>query len=193
MGFSFSWIAVRGLSREQVLEALGAEVADVQADILEGLALFDWPEGWVIVFSDDYRDAIQGQLATLGRLAQSAVARGFDAEKTYNVAAGYESGHDRWSVTVNPSRRVFRVVGHPPEQLNSIVAAAKAEQANTDVDLFFEIPAVLAESICGFRLGGGDPDAIRHVSLKRIKAENRKPVGLGGRKPGFLARLFGQD
>ena len=53
MGFSFSWIAVQGLTRAQVLEALGAEVSDVQADLLEGLALFDWPKDWVIVFSDE--------------------------------------------------------------------------------------------------------------------------------------------
>lgn len=146
----------------------------------------------MIVLSDDCRDAIEGQLAKLGKMAECAVARGFDADETYNVAVGHESGAERWSVTVNPSRRVFRVVGQPPAQLDSIIAAANAEQASTDTDLFFDIPAVLAESICGFRLGKGDPAAIRHVSLKRAEAGNRGPTGRGGKKSGFLARLFGR-
>ena len=191
MGFSFSWIAVQGLTREQVLNALGMEVSGVNTDYLEGIVLFDRPEGWLIVVSEDDRDAMEGSLSDLGPLAKIAVARGFNEDKGYNVASGYAAGEALWSITVNPSRRVFSVVGQPPAQLDAIISTAKAEQGNTETDLFFDIPAVLAESICGFRLGKSEPNASPHVNLKSTGAKPATSVR-NRQKPGFFARLFGR-
>ena len=193
MGFSHSFIAVQGVTREQALEALGMTVSEVQTDILEGVALFDWSDDWLVVLSEDDRDALDGELAELGSLGRAAVAYGVDVDAPYSTASGYEGGKDTWIVTVKPSQGRISVVGQPPEQLDSIIGTAKAEQQDTEVDLFFDVPARLAESICGFRIGKGDPDAIRHVSLKSTGVSRQKSPARAPKGPGFFARLFGRS
>lgn len=191
MGFSHSWIAVRGLTREAALEAVGMEISAEQTELLEGTSLFDWPNEWLIVVSDDYLDALQGQLSELGSLGEVAVACGTDDEALYFAACGYQDGSDVWSVKVNPAKHVFRVVGYPPEQLDPIIGEAKIAEAD-GIDLFSAIPAALAESICGFALDG-DLAAIEHVSLKSTGAKPRKRAAHGAsHKSSFLARLFGR-
>jgi hypothetical protein len=165
MGFSHSWVAVQGLGREQALEALGMEVSDVQADILEGIALFEWSDDWLVVLSEDDRDAMDGDLAKLGSLGSTYVAYGVDLDTPYATACGRQ-GKDDWIVTVKPDKGRISVVGQPPAQLDSIIKAARTEQVDTEIDLFFDIPAKLADSICGYRIGKGDPETIRHVTLK---------------------------
>jgi len=189
MGLSHSWIAVRGLTREQTLEALGMDVSDAQTNLLEGVSLLEWRDDWLVIVSDDYRNALQGELAELGQLGTSAVAYGASEEALYWGACGYEDGSDVWSITVNPAKQVFRVVGYPPEQLDPLLGQAKAAQAE-GTDLFTAIPAVLAESICGFALEG-DLSAVRHVSLKSTGRPRQKPAA-SPRKPGLLARIFGR-
>lgn len=190
MGFSHSWIAVRGLTREAALEALAMEVSDVRTDLLEGTALFDWPNGWLVVVSDDYQEALQGQLSELGSLGEVAIACGTNDDAQYFAACGYQDGSDVWSVRVNPAKHVFRVVGYPPEQMDPFIAEAKAAEAD-GVDLFSAIPAALAESICGFALDG-DLGAIKHVSLKSTGVKPRSQARSASSKSGFLARLFGR-
>jgi len=105
MGFSHSWIAVRGATREQAMEALGMEVSNVQTDLLAGVSLFEWPDEWLVVISDDYQNALQGELAQLGRLGASAVAYGADEEALYWVRA--DTKMDRMSgasQSIRPSR-----------------------------------------------------------------------------------------
>jgi hypothetical protein len=192
MGFAHSWIAVRGLTREQALESLGMAVSEVQTDLLEGVALFDWSDDWLVVLSEDDGNGFDGELAELGRLGRAAVAYGVNLDADFSTAYGFEAGKDIWVVTADPNQQRLRVVGHPPEQLDSIIRAAKAEQGNTEVDLFFDIPASLADSICGFRIGKGDPEAIRHVSLKSTGAPRQARARAASARPGFLARLFGR-
>lgn len=191
MGFSHSWIAVQGLTREQALDALAMEVSDVQADILEGIALLEWSDDWLVLLSEDDQDAMNGDLAELGPLGRAYVAYGVDMDAPYATACGLE-GEDDWIVTVRPDRGRISVVGQPPAQLDSIIAAARAGQADTEIDLQFEIPAELAESICGFRMGKGDPETFRHVSLKSTGIAKPAPARSGGGRPGFFSRLFGR-
>jgi hypothetical protein len=190
VGFSHSWIAVQGLTPERALEALGMEVSDVKTDLLEGVSLFDWRDDWLVLVSDDYQSALGGELAELGPLGVSAVAYGASEEALYWRACGYEDGSDIWSITVNPAKQIFRVIGFPPEDLDSLLAHANAAQAEGK-DLFTAIPGVLAESICGFALHG-DLSAIGHVSLKST-GRPRQPTVRASGKPGFLARLFGRS
>ena len=184
MAFAHSWIAVQGLTREQALEALAMEVSDVQTDILEEIALFEWSDDWLVLLSEDDRDAINGDLAELGTLGRAYVAYGVDVDAPYATACG-RAGKDDWIVTGKPDRGRISVVGQPPGQLDSIIATARAGQADTEIDLSFEIPAELAESICGFRMGKGDPDTFRHVSLKSTGIPTSAHA-VGRRSPGLL-------
>lgn len=192
MGFSHSWIAVRGTTRERALDALGMTMSEIRTDLLQGVALFESAGDWLVFVSDDYRDAIEGPLSELGSLGDAAVACGTNDEALYFAACGYEAGSDIWSVTVKPAKHVFRVVGFPPEQLDPLLARAKAAQAE-GVDLFTAIPAALAKSICGFELAD-DLAAIQHVSLKPTGVKPQKqPVHSASNKAGFLTRLFSRS
>ena len=103
MGFSHSWIAVQGLKQEQVLEALGMEVSDVQTDFLDGTALIDWKDDWLLVISDDGRDAFEAYLADLAPLGRAAVVCGIHEGVMYSEARGYEAGKEIWGFTLSES------------------------------------------------------------------------------------------
>jgi len=195
MGFSHFWIAVRGLTPERAMEVLGMEVSPTPRPglFMDGVALIDWPD-WLLVISDKDNDAFEGPLAKLAAFG-SAVACSINEHVMRSEARGYDAGEERWAVVHDPdgddSLYSLQIKGSPPTQLEDIVRNARAEQdseggEDADVDFMFEIPPKLAESICGFMLGEGDPDAIRFSSLKPIGSP--EPV----EKRGFLARLFGR-
>jgi hypothetical protein len=197
MGFSHSWIAVRGVTREQALEALGMEISAVQTDYLDGIALIDWQDDWLLAISDDSEDAFDGYLAQLAPLGE-AVACSMIESVMYSEARGYTSGKEIWRVVHDPnedeSLYSLRTSGELPQPFDAIVRETRAEQdkeggEDADVDFIFEVPAKLAASICGFTLGESDPDDSQFRSVNRIGAATT-PRGSG--KPGFFARLFGR-
>ena len=194
MGFSHSWIAVRDLTPERALEALGMEVSAAPRPnlFMDGVALIEWPD-WLLVISDKDDDALDGPLSKLATFG-SAVACSINEHVMYSEARGYDAGEQLWGVVHDPngdeSLYSLKVTGKPPAQLDSIVSRMKAEQdaeggEEADVDFFFEIAPKLAESICGFMLGEGDLDAVRFSNLKPIGSPEPSE------KRGFLARLFG--
>lgn len=197
MGFSHSWIAVRDVTREQALEALGMEISDIQTDYLDGVALIDWHDNWLLAISDDSADAFDGDLARLAPLGP-AIACSVQEVVMYSEARGYDAGKEMWRVVHDPnedeSLYSLRTSGELPQPFDAIVRKVRAEQdkeggEDADVDLIFDIPAELAASICGFTLGESDPDASQYSSLHRIGAA---PAARGSDRPGFFTRLFGR-
>jgi hypothetical protein len=192
MGFSHSWVAVQGIARAQVLDTLGMAVSEVQAELWEGTSLFEWEDDWLVILQADNEDS-SDELHELGRASPAAILCRVDDQAMRSTATEYRGGKDLWSVTADQGRRVFRVLGQPPQQLDAIISAARHNQPNSNEDAFFDIPAILAESICGFRLGKGELAAIQHTSL--AVDPNRSPASAAqARKtaPGFLARMFGR-
>lgn len=196
MSFSHSWIAVRDLTPEQAMEALGMEVSpSPRAGLFfQGVALVYLPD-WLLVISDKDDDAFKGPLSKLVAFGP-AVACSVNEHVMYSEARGYEGGEQRWGVIHDPDRDEslysLQTTGSPPDQLEGIVREARAEQdseggEDAEVDFMFEIPPKLAKSICGFLLGEGDPNAIRYASLKPIGSP--EPT----EKRGLLARLFGRS
>ena len=194
MGFSHSWIAVQGLTRERALEVLGMEISPARRPnlFMDGVALIDWPD-WLLVISDKDNDAFEGPLSKLAAFGP-AVACTINERVMYSEARGYETGEQLWSVVHDPngdeSLYSLQITGSPPNQLESIARDAKAEQdkeggEESDVDFIFDVPPRLAEAICGFMLGEGDLDAIRFSNLKLIGSPEPSE------KRGFFARLFG--
>jgi hypothetical protein len=197
MGFSHSWIAVQGLAPEQALATLELEIAAESGNgFWNGISLLAWPDGWLLVLSDDDENAFKGRLARLAVLG-SAVACSINERVMYSEARGYAAGEQIWRVVHDPngdeSLYSLQISGTPPEQLEAIVRDARAEQDaeggdKADVDVIFDVPPKLAQSICGFMLGEGDPDEIRYSALQ--------PIGgwpVPAAKPGFFARLFGRS
>lgn len=202
MGFSHSWIAVQGLSRERALEALGMEVSDTQTDYLDGTALIDWKDGWLLVIDDNSREAFEGYLSDLAPLGRAVACRIHEGVM-YSEARGYEAGKEIWGIVHDPdtdgSLYSLQVSGQLPPQFDAIVREARVEQdgeggEDADVDVIFDVPANLAASICGFMLGESDPEETQYRSLQMIGgAPTQSQHSRQERRPGFFARLFGRS
>ena len=199
MGLRNSWIAVRGLQREQALETLGMEVAQpLESGCLpDDIALATLPGGWLIGLADGSADAFDGDLVKLVALG-SAVGCAVNETVMYSEARAYEGGVEIWRVVHDPdadeSLYSLQITGNPPPQLDAIVGSVRAEQdaeggEEADVDLMFDIPTKLAQSLCGFSLED-DLDPFGFVEVQ-IPGKARR-TGRTDSRPGFFARLFGR-
>ena len=90
MGFSHSWIAVRGLTPAQATEALGMEVEEVRAPeemTADGLYVGLMPNGWLIALTDRRANAFEGPLVDLAKFGP-AVACQVNERVMYSEARG---------------------------------------------------------------------------------------------------------
>jgi hypothetical protein len=190
MGFSHSWIAVKGLDRATALATLGLEADEDEADELHRRGLGALPGGWLLVVAEG-DGALNGETAALAAHGP-AVACFVEEHVMCSEARGYRDGREAWRVAHDPRNGIFHleVAGEPPEALGRIRAEAVAEQEReggeaADVDLLFDVPATLAKSLCGFKLDDEWPDGLAFAELRR-------PGGAGSGRPGLLRRLFGR-
>jgi len=194
MGFSHSWIAVQGLTPEQATEALGMEVEEVRTPkeiTADGLYVGAMPSGWLIALADRRANAFEGALVGLAKFGP-AVACEVNEHVMYSEARGYEAGAEIWRVTYDCGEGpdALSAHGNLPPQFGEIRREAEAEQEaeggeDADVDMLFDIPALLAQSICGYMLGEPEPEGFRYLKLRRIGGEPEKRRSL-------FARLFGR-
>jgi len=193
MGIKHSWIAVKGLKPEQALAALEMEVAEVIPPryLPDGIGMAQLPDDWLLFVADRKFSALEGKLVALASFGP-AVACDISEVVMCSEAHGFEDGKEAWSVAYDCSRGAYEleIKGNPPPQLQAIHDELRAEQEaeggeEADVDLMFDTPAKLAQSICGFMLGETEGEEFRYSELQRIGGE---PLP----KPGFFARLFGR-
>jgi hypothetical protein len=187
MGFSHSWVAVRGCSPAAVIEALGFEETGDTDPVLPGrLGVAELPGGWTILVSADFDGAFKKWAPALVALGREAVACAEEEHVMYAEARGYDAGAESWRVVRDCTKEPFsyvEVTGAPPPQFEGIRTKAFAQQAaeggdDAGVDMIFEIPPQLAHSVCGFRLGEDPPEGVVFAELRRK------------RSPGLLQRLF---
>jgi hypothetical protein len=199
MGFSHSFIAVQGLEPARALEALEMEVAEIwEPDEAEfsGILMGELPDGWLLLLCDGHDGAFKGKLSQLAAFGP-AVACGIEEHVMYSEARGYEAGSEVWRVIrdCEKGRYALEVSGNPPPQLDSIFEGARAEQGaeggeEGHVDMIFEVPPKLVESICGYMLGEEEPEGFRYAELRKIGSADTADTMPKGR--GLLARLFGR-
>jgi hypothetical protein len=100
VGFSQSWVAVRGKSRAVVLETLGLTATGTREEIAEsplvGAAL---PDGWYLVVANRAGDALMRE-PMLARLSRGAEVVTCDVEEhvMVSVASGWRDGRRAWVV-----------------------------------------------------------------------------------------------
>ncbi len=194
MGFSHSWIAVQGLTTERAIEALGFEIEEIREPedmTADGLYVGAMPNGWLIALTDRQDNAFESPLVDLAKFGP-AVACEVNERVMYSEARGYDANAETWRVIYDceDGPEALKIEGNPPPQFDKIQREAKAEQEDDDgVDVLFEIPALLARSICGYMLGENEPEGFRYIKLRRAGAPSgdARPKG-----PGFLSRLFGR-
>ena len=187
MGFSLSWIAVRGKAPEAVNALLGLRSTGIRQEVAESahnaIAL---PGGFYLVIFN--RKELSAHF--LRRISRSApLVYGFVEEHVmYSTLAEWENGQELWAVVHDAQEGTMdlQVRGSPPHPYGSIrdrlVAEQKAESEPAEVDYIFDIPVELGKELTGFRHDERLP------GVTKEEFEVLEPV-----KSGFFARMMSRD
>lgn len=184
MGYSLAWVAVRGVTREAALEALGMSANGKGGRIRQSLG--ELPGGWLLYLDENPDRGFGKPLERLVTLGAPTVACRQEDHVMRSEARGYEGGREIWRIVCDSSEdERLAVSGKPPAPFEELRAQAQAEQAAEDededeypVDFIYEVPLNLGMAIFGFRPGETEDPSLTPL----------KPAGGGG----FFARLFGR-
>jgi hypothetical protein len=157
MGFSLAWVAVRGLRREKVLEALGLRATGEHEELPEselvGAAL---PSGWYLVVADHFGILEDGELARALSKKGETVACWVEEHVMFSMACGFEKGKERWRVSHDSSRGLehLETSGSLPASFAPIRDEHLQKQRAHEtggVDYLFDVPVELARSLTDYR------------------------------------------
>jgi hypothetical protein len=198
MGYSQSWLAVRGKPRASVLDALGLEGTGKREEIAESpIVGADLPGGWFLVVMDRACHRFLDE-QNLRRVSAGCDIVTGDVEEHVMVSAatGWDDGHKVWSVTHNAQRGTEHLdsQGELPPAYVRIRDRLRSEQQaaggpNAEVDHIFDVPVELAQSLTGYRYdldisGAGDKPFEVLIPTSANPSTN-------GRRRSFWKRLLG--
>lgn len=157
MGFSLSYLAVKGRGKESALD-----IARLQESGRKGMVDSqttycgtDMGNGWYLILSNDWNSPLLRN--ALPKISEGTVAMFCQVSEGGNFAAckNFENGVETWSVVRNADddeSDEVQTSGELPDVFASISNGCKqADQENEGVDYLFEIPVVVFESYVGFR------------------------------------------
>ena len=154
MGYSVSWLAIRGKDPSEVRDELGVSGTGEHEDVPESPLLgADLPGGWYLLFANrcDYADnAPLAKLSRRGELVTCAV----EEHVMYSSAAGWRDGSPLWSIVHDCQQGAEHhdAQGELPPPFASIRDRLMAEQADrADADYVFDVPVEVAKALTGFR------------------------------------------
>jgi hypothetical protein len=177
------WIAVRGMGRDRILEAVG--FVEAPGATKTKASICDLPNGWSVLFTTDFNFPTPERMALLSA-GGDVIAVSIEEHVMMVAVRSYQLGqavfaieHDGGSEDV----RHIATAGKVPVEWAAILADAnreqdKADQQDIEVDHLFDAPLALAEALCGYRPDAEGPE--REVTPLAKK-----------RGPGLLGRLFG--
>ncbi len=195
MGFSISWIGVRGRGKDDVLAELN--LADTGVADTENTARFscaELPNGWLIVSSTKFDFASP---KTIAGVSSGGLAVGCAVEERvmFSGVRAYEDGRLKWSVIHDSDNGIYdlSIGGEAPAELADIRDRLMRQQdekggSKADVDFVFEIPIELAHAVCGFRHNGEMPDPMPFFTELEPELPPRGPKGPG--LGAWIAGLF---
>jgi hypothetical protein len=159
MGFSLAWLAVRGIPYEAVLDRQGLASTAKFGDYAESpLSAMPWGD-WTLVVGRGCDHRIIGD-ANLARLSAGCevVACSIEEHVMYSSSEFWSDGQRQWRVEHDAQHSIDHcsITGAVPEDYgptrDHFAAQQEAEGgASADVDLYFEIPLVLAQTRVGFK------------------------------------------
>jgi len=160
MGYSLSWIAVKGRSSKELQQVLGFRSTGRHGNYgehtLVGRQLRD---GWHLLIANTCDDRI-AQNTTLAHLSKGcqAVACSIEEHVMFSSCAFWNEGKKVWSVKHRGDRGVFDVVksGNVPANYSllksELIEMQRSEgDENAGVDHVFELPLQLAKQLVGFK------------------------------------------
>ena len=162
MGFSLSWLAIKGASRETSLSALGLRGTEMFEELPESpLTGVRLPTGWYMVVSNRGQCLAFMEDKTLARVSASTeVVTCFVEEHVMcSHAAEWQGGRELWSLMHTADTggiEHLEIKGEPPPFFAAIRARLRAKQQEAggkkaEVDYIFDIPVETAQQLTGYR------------------------------------------
>lgn len=202
MGFSITWFAVPEAHAESFLSRLSlvasGEVEELPDSLISSAAM---NTGWRVLWYNDYECPFL-RLETVREISRTHEVLICTVEEHVmdSAASLWRDGERLWHLHHDGSggAKGLEVDGQTPECFAATRDAMYAEQEKAggdkaDVDMLFEIPLRVAQSISGFKHDEESPHVIGNQfhALKRVNAPADTPNTPSPAKPGFLRRLFG--
>jgi len=185
MGFSLSWVAVRGKTPAAVHSELGLAPTGAREDVAESpLVSAALPNGWTLVLANRTERFVDEALLRRLSTGCELVACSVEDHVMVSRASGWADGRQTWSVDHDGSDGPpgVEIEGSPPAALESIRQHLDESQKSSDgeVDFLYEAPVDLAKSVTGFR---HDDDVPRGGTFDVLRETARRP---------FWRRLVGR-
>jgi len=187
MGFSLSWIAVKGKPTKAVCDEFGFRPSGEREEIPEAdLSAAEMPSGWYLIVSN-HSERI-GTDAALQRLSSSGceiVTCFVEEHVMVSKATGWKDGQMIWSVThdAQKGQQHLEVKGEPPPEFAAIRDGLLAKKTPDTCDYIFDIPVEIARSVTSYRYDQDVPG----LSGKAFEVL----VDGAPKKASFFKRLFG--
>jgi hypothetical protein len=160
MGYSISWVAVRGKSVEELQKTLGFKRTGrhdaYDKHLLTGRQLRN---GWYLLMSNDCGgDLIEKRFLAKLSKGGEAVACSAEEHVMFSSCAFWTGGKLLWSLKHCGEEKIFNIdeFGELPESYpalkKKIIAKQKSEGGTkADVDYIFELPLLQAKQLVGFK------------------------------------------
>ena len=198
MGYSQSWLAVKGKPPAAVLDALSLRGTGTREEIAESpIVGAELPSGWYLVVTDRSGHPLMRE-QILERLSAACEVVTGDVEEhvMVSVATGWKDGRRVWSVTHDAQRDMEHLDTHGelPATFSGIRDGLRSKQQaaggrKADVDYIFDVPVELAKTLTGYRHDADIPGTGGHPF--EVLAQTSASPPASGERPPFWKRLFG--
>jgi len=168
VGFSISWVAVKGKEVEVLLRDLGlaptGERDELPAESPIGGASLQG--GWYVIVLDRYEHELVRD-GVLKRISEGCdvVAAGAEEHVMCCFAVAWQNGERIWWSQHDAQQSIYNLEaeGSLPEGFDSLRRQRLEEQdaaggTNADVDFIFDVPLDAARMVCGFSHDEAEPD-----------------------------------
>jgi hypothetical protein len=160
VGFSISWLAVRGKEPAVVASSLGLKGTGNKVEYAEamytGRAL---PSGWflLVINQCDHKFTAPASLSALSQGAE-VIACSVEEHVMVSTSELWKAGRKVWRLEHNAQDSIDHLSesGDLPEAFGDIKRSLSADQENAggkdaETDYFFDIPLTTSKSIVGFK------------------------------------------
>lgn len=194
MGYSLSWLAVKGMPAQAIRDRLGFRPTGEREEFPESeLSAAHLPNGWYVIVSDHTEQvASEDELQKLSASGCELVTCFVEEHVMVSAATGWKDGRKIWSISHESPKgqRHLDVQGEPPLEFPKIRDTWVAK-TDPGVDYIFEIPVAVAASVAGYRydrsvpgLSGDVFEVLEHVAPQPPRPKPPLP------QRSFSGRLF---
>lgn len=161
MGWSCSWIAVRGKEPAALLTSLGMHLSQEREEFPESpWTAASLRAGWFLVFCSNHCDPARFKSPALADLSADCelVHSSVEEHVMFSSTAYWRHGKQVWQIVHDAQKEIYHLhtSGDLPAYFFHIRPQLFAEQeaeggATADVDLIFDIPLQVGAELTGFR------------------------------------------